>query len=74
MNKTLYVLVSKDKLSEHYFSDGYFTGNMYTYQGENYAVVDDLENAKKYTSIKRAQNAANSLNKKIVNYEFLLRK
>ena len=52
MYKTLYVLKAKEEYDD-YFSDGYYTGNMYMYQGEYYAVVnDDLDKAKKYTSLK----------------------
>ncbi len=72
MYKTLYVLKAKEE-SGDYFSDGYYTGNMYIYQGEYYAVVDDLDKAKKYTSLKRAESAANSLFNKIVNYEFCVK-
>lgn len=73
MYKTLYVLKAKEEYDD-YFSDGYYTGNMYMYQGEYYAVVnDDLDKAKKYTSLKRAENAANSLFNKIVNYEFCVK-
>ena len=51
--------------------DGYYTGDTYIFQGEKYAVCDkDINKAKKYTSRKRAKNAAESLFGKIVNYVF----
>lgn len=43
--------------NEHW--DGYYTGKTYIYQGEVYAVCDtDINKAKKYSSLKRAENAA----------------
>lgn len=51
--------------------DGYYTGDTYVFQGELYAVCDkDINKAKKYSSLKRAENAANSLFGKIANYVF----
>ena len=51
--------------------DGYYTGDTYIFQGEKYAVCDkDINKAKKYTSRKRAENAAESLFRKTVNYVF----
>lgn len=39
------------------FSDGYYTGKSFVYQGSKYAVVDKLEKAKIYTSRYRAERA-----------------
>lgn len=53
------------------FSDGYYTGDTYIYQGEKYAVCEkDINKAKKYTSLKRAENAAKKMFDSIVNYVF----
>ena len=55
--------------NEHW--DGYYTGKTYIYQGEVYAVCDtDINKAKKYSSLKRAENAAKSLFEKVENYVF----
>lgn len=51
--------------------DGYYTGDTYVYKGEVYAVCDtDITKAKKYSSRKRAENAAKTLFEKIANYIF----
>ncbi len=51
--------------------DGYYTGDTYVHQGEMYAVCNtDITKAKKYSSLKRAENAAKSLYKKVTNYVF----
>ena len=51
--------------------DGYYTGNTYIFQGEKYAVCDtNISKAKKYSSLKRAEKAAESLFKNVVNYVF----
>ena len=53
------------------FSDGYYTGDTYIFHGEKYAVVEkDITKAKKYTSLKRAERAAESLFNSISNYIF----
>jgi hypothetical protein len=50
------------------FSDGYYTGESYIYQGEKFAVVDrNTENAKIYTSKARAENACKMM---FENYSF----
>lgn len=57
--------------NNYYAWDGYYTGKNYILLGENYAVVDErLEKAKKYTSRKRAENACDKLNEKVINYQF----
>lgn len=70
-DKKLYVLVS-DKYGINGMNwDGYYTGDIYRFQGENYAVCDtDIDKAKKYTSLKRAENAKETINRKIANYWF----
>ena len=51
--------------------DGYYIGETYTFQGEKYAVCDrDINKAKRYTSLKRAERAAECLFNRIVNYVF----
>ena len=51
--------------------DGYYTGDTYVHQGEMYAVCNtDITKAKKYSSLKRAENAAKSLYEKVTNYVF----
>lgn len=51
--------------------DGYYIGKTYQYQGEIYAICDtDINKAKKYSSLKKAENAKNALYNKITNYEF----
>jgi hypothetical protein len=51
--------------------DGYYTGNTYIYQGEKYAVCStDINEAKIYSSFKRAENASQALFETIVNYVF----
>ena len=53
------------------FSDGYYTGDTYIVQGEKYAVVENnINKAKKYTSLKRAERAAESMIESIANYVF----
>lgn len=55
--------------------DGYYTGDTYIFQGEKYAICDrDISKAKKYTSRKRAENAAESLLSSVVNYVFKVKK
>ena len=51
--------------------DGYHTGGFLTYKGEVYSIAHrDISKAKKYTSRKRAENACEAINNKIVNYEY----
>lgn len=51
--------------------DGYFTGKTYTCLHQKYAVCDtDINKAKKYTSLKRAEKASECMLDKIVNYVF----
>lgn len=51
--------------------DGYYTGTCFKFNKENYACVDlNVEKAKKYKSFKIAQKACDTLNAKVVNYEF----
>lgn len=67
----MYVLKAKPYAWNRRFSDGYYTGETYTFQGEKYAVVEkDINKAKKYTSLKRAENAAEKLFESISNYAF----
>ena len=66
-----YVLVSDSYGVGNKRWDGYYTGDTYIYQGEVYAVCDkEIDKAKKYSSRKRAENAARSLFEKITNYVF----
>lgn len=66
-----YVLQAYTETENTRFSDGFYTGDTYQYQGEIYAVVErELDLAKMYFSEKRAQSAANSLNRKVCNYKF----
>lgn len=67
----MYVLKAKPDERRFEISDGYFTGETYIFQGEKYAVVDiEIDKAKKYTSLKRAENAAERMFCTIVNYVF----
>ena len=67
----MYVLKAKPYEGRMRFSDGYYTGETYIFQGEKYAVVEnDIDIAKKYTSLKRAERAAESMLKSIANYVF----
>lgn len=67
----MYVLKARPYYGGMGFSDGYYTGDTYIFQSEKYAVVEkDINKAKKYTSLKRAERAAESMNKSIVNYAF----
>lgn len=52
-------------------SDGYYTGNRYIYEGEQYAVVDSsIYTAKRYSSLKRAETAAKAITRSVANYSF----
>ena len=67
----MFVLKAKPYEGRFRFSDGYYTGETYIFQGEKYAVVDtDIDRAKKYTSLKRAERAAESMLASIANYVF----
>lgn len=67
----MYVLKSYPYGLHNTHFDGYYTGDKYIYQGETYAVCDtDITKAKKYSSLKRAENACECLFRKIVNYGF----
>ena len=71
MTDKQFVLTSDSYGIGNKYWDGYYTGDTYTYQGEVYAVCDrDINKAKKYSSLKRAENAAKSLSEKITNYVF----
>lgn len=51
--------------------DGYYTGNQYIYQSETYACcINDITEAKIYTSKVRADAACTRLNNKVCNYKF----
>lgn len=70
-NNKQYVLTSNTYGIGNEYWDGYYTGDTYIYQGEVYAVCDkDINKAKKYSSLKRAENAAKSLYNKVYNYDF----
>lgn len=67
----MYVLKAKPYAGCYIFSDGYYTGDTYIFQGEKFAVVEtDIDKAKKYTSLKRAERAAESMLESIANYVF----
>ena len=67
----MYVLKARANTCYSDFSDGYYTGATYFFQGEKYAVVErDIDEAKKYTSLKRAERAADSMLGRISNYVF----
>lgn len=67
----MYVLKAKPYEGRYRFSDGYYTGETYIFQGEKFAVVEmDIDKAKKYTSLKRAENAAERMLDTIANYVF----
>lgn len=67
----MFVLKAKPYEGRMRFSDGYYTGDTYIFQGEKYAVVDtDIDKAKKYSSLKRAENSAERMIYSIANYVF----
>ena len=67
----MFVLKAKPYEGRFRFSDGYYTGETYIFQGEKFAVVEmDINKAKKYTSLKRAERAAESMFESIANYVF----
>lgn len=49
----------------------YYTGCVYTIQGDLYGAFNDIEEAKLYTSQKRATNAMEKLKVKIWNWEVM---
>lgn len=66
----MYVLKSREYPPRDMW-DGYYVGSTYVFQQEVYAVCDcNIDKAKKYTSYKRAINAAECLNAKVDNYLF----
>lgn len=51
--------------------DGFYTGHIYQYDKEQYAVCSrKKDEIKVYTSRKRAEKACEKLNEKVVNYLF----
>ncbi len=69
-----FVLKSENYGAHRTHNDGYYTGDKYIYQSEYYAVCDnDISKAKKYTSLKRAENACEKLNQRITNYLFTVK-
>ena len=65
--------------SEEYTSalhwDGYYTGRKFQHEGEMFAIVSkDLRSAKKYSSLGRAQRAADRINEGVDNYFFTVEK
>lgn len=71
MSNKQYVLTSDHYGVGAHHWDGYYTGKTYIYQGEVYAVCDkDINKAKKYSSLKRAENAVKSLFERVKNYVF----
>lgn len=69
---TVYVLRSIPyPVNNFHIWDGFYVGKTFRHPGAEYAICDvDINKAKKYKSRKRAENACNSLSKKIWNYEF----
>lgn len=52
----------------------YYTGVRYIYQGEYYASIDNIDNAKKYKSLKRAENSLRVIrNMCAFGYEFYIK-
>ena len=73
-DKKIFVLESKKYGIHGTHFDGWYTGDIYQYQFEQYAVCDtDINKAKKYSLLKRAENAKDALNRKVVNYDFEVR-
>ena len=67
----MFVLKATTDTSCNVLSDGFYTGSTYIFHGEKYAIVDrDIDKAKKYTSLKRAENAAECMLGSIANYVF----
>lgn len=67
----MFVLRSREYGGYTTIWDGYFTGKTYTFMHEKYAVCDtDINKAKKYTSLKRAENSAERMLGTIANYVF----
>ena len=69
---TIYVIKAKPEYTGVTFtSDGYYTGNRYIYEGEQYAVVErELSSAKRYSSMNRAEAAAKAITRSVVNHSF----
>lgn len=73
-DKKIFVLESEKYGVHRTHFDGYYTGDTYQFQGEMYAVCDtDFDKVKKYSFLKRAENAKEALNRKITNYYFRVR-
>lgn len=71
MSDKKYIFVSDHYGIDKRLWDGYYIGKIYQYDGELHAVCNtDISKAKKYSSLKRAENAVRALNEKIINYEF----
>lgn len=70
-DKKQYILSSKPYGIHGTHFDGWYTGNTYQYQFEQYAICDtDINKVKKYSSLTRAEKAKDALNEKVVNYYF----
>lgn len=64
----MYVIAMKDTIEE------YYTGKKYMHQGEHYASIDNVNNAKMYKSLKVAQRSLNSIkNTCAFGYEFYIK-
>ena len=64
----MYVIAMKDTREE------YYNGKKYMYQGEYYASIDNIDNAKKYKSLKMAEKGLNSIkNNCAFGYEFYIK-
>ena len=59
--------VCQDRFSDLLLS--YHTGHTYIHQEERYGAFNDIENAKIYTSKKRAVNVMEKLKLKVINWE-----
>ena len=67
----MWLLKSRSYLDYDEFGDGYYTGKSYQFMGEQYAVCNtDVDKAKKYSSKKRAENAAQAALNNFCNYVF----
>lgn len=64
----MFVIAMKDTIEE------YYTGKKYMHQGEYYASIDKIDNAKKYKSLKRAENSLRVIrNMCAFGYEFYIK-
>ena len=52
-----------------YIKDYYYSGSIYRHLGEYYGVFQDIDEAKVYTSQKRAVNAMEKLKVKVWNWD-----